>query len=116
MQRYETEIGFLDVENIKYLLDQGVLVKSKEGVVIRSHERHSSYLDRDIQIWSMYRWVFEDIRTVTGVTDMNAVLDIMRKGDAKYPQVTNIFTSGERICQTAKSKRKGEGKANKKKF
>ncbi|HOA18831.1 MAG TPA: hypothetical protein PKK54_02970 [bacterium] len=70
-----------------------------------------------MQIWNMFCLIKEDITEITGFTDLNLIVDVMREGlfedDRRYPRVLDFIQKGSELVLNAIDKQKGGGKSRK---
>lgn len=107
MEIYETGVGHLSEDNIRYLVMQGVLVHVN-GFPIRDNITRDG--DRFIQVYSFYRWVYEDIESALEIIGPEQIVSVMRNGGSdKYPVVASISNYGKQLYAS----KKAEAKASK---
>lgn len=98
MDLIKTEIGIIGKENIKYLIQQGVL---NNDYCIRYKLINGAEFRRPVHLWSIYRLVFEDIANETGIKDTDGVITVMREGlnlnNQMYPKVESLIETGKRL-------------------
>ena len=112
MKHIETSIGDLSQENIKFLIEKGVLTHVEGGIEIKHSIIHHDTLDRPLQIYSLFRLVYEDIVETLGVKDVDKIVNIMRLGSNNYKKVDSFFKSALPLVEKCYQKQ-SEGKNKK---
>jgi|GEM_PF-5268308 hypothetical protein len=110
----KTDVGLLTKENVQYLYDTGLI--NRDGNILYKLIRRSGF-NRPMQIWNMFCLIKEDITEITGFTDLNLIVDVMREGlfedDRRYPRVLDFIQKGSELVLNAIDKQKGGGKSRK---
>jgi hypothetical protein len=111
------DAGLLTRENANYLYEVGVV--DEEGHILYRPINNSGF-DRPVQLWSLFYLIKNDIAEVTGLKDLNAIVDVMREGlyeeNKKYPKVTNFIQKGTQLAIMAISRKKGGSRSKKDDF
>ena len=110
-----TDMGLLTVENFKYVYGVGVI--DKDGNILHKLINNSSFT-RPLQLWSMFCLIKHDIKEYLGLSDLNAIVDVMRigemEGDRKYPRVENFIQKGTQLAIESISRKSSGGKSRSK--
>lgn len=113
MDLITTEIGLMSSENVKYLLQQGVINKD---LGIKYKLINNSDFKRPVQLWSLYCLVSEDVSKETGIKDPNEIVTVMREGldlEQKYPRVESIINRGVPMVFDSYSRSEGKKRSAK---
>lgn len=109
-----TDVGLLTSPNARYLYEVGVI--DRKGHILHRPISKSAF-NRPVQLWSMFCLIKHDITETLGVSDLNAIVNVMREGETegerKYPKVVDFIQKGSQLAIEAIS-RKGSGTKSKK--
>lgn len=118
---HTTHIGNLAKENATWLHDQGLFTRTENDEIgIRDNLIYNALLPRPVQLYSLFRWVVEDIQQRTGLDDINDIVTTMRTGyvPGRDFEMERIFSIAERGISNWEeaSQTKGKSKHRAKEF
>jgi len=108
MELLNTELGWLSRDNVIYLNNQGVLMRAdNDSIGIANNKKIIS--GREVQVYSLFCWIKDDIMELLKFKDINDVVDVMRTGyENRYPMVDNIMKYGFRLYLQKQEKNKND--------
>lgn len=90
-----TDMGYLSPENVRYLVEQNILVKNpkREPTVLEPDYISKFEWHDGASSVNVISWIMEDVKEVTGVSEPDGIITVMRKGfENKYPIVQNVWS------------------------
>lgn len=110
-----TDMGLLTIPNAQYLCSVGVI--DRKGRILSKLINRSAF-KRPLQLWSMFCLIKHDIKEYLGLSDLNAIVDVMRsgetEGDRKYPKVLDFVEKGSQLAIESISRQSSGGKSRSK--